>query len=86
MSPLIHTLCFLRYPSSCRSLASLFGVSFFLAIATFKQHAGFSYSNPIALWPLICTVISQLILVFRTLEDRWPVRDIMFGTSLFAVV
>jgi len=40
------------------------------------------------LWPLICTVIyivSQLILVFRTLEDRWPVGDIVFGTAFFAV-
>jgi hypothetical protein len=72
----------------------LFGVSFFLAIATFKEYAGFSYSNPIALWivyilwPLICTVVyivSQLILVFRTLEDRWPVGDIVFGTAFFAV-
>jgi len=72
----------------------IFGVGFFLAIATFNQYVGFSYSNPIALWiiyilwPLICTVIyivSQLILVFRTLEDRWPVGDIIFGTAFFAV-
>jgi hypothetical protein len=33
-----------------------------------------------------CTVIyvvSQLILVFRTLEDRWPIGDIIFGTAFF---
>jgi len=72
----------------------VFGVSFFVAIATFKQFAGFKYSKPIALWivyilwPLICTVIyivSQLILVFRTLEDRWPIGDIIFGTAFFTV-
>ena len=72
----------------------VFGVSFFLAIATFKQYVGFSYAKPIALWiiyilwPLICTVVyivSQLLLVFRTLEDRWPVGDIVFGTAFFAV-
>ena len=38
------------------------------------------------LWPLACAVIyvvSQLILVFRTLEDRWPIGDIIFGTAFF---
>ncbi|CAL1696824.1 unnamed protein product [Somion occarium] len=72
----------------------VFGVSFFVAIATFKGFAGFSFSKPIGLWiiyilwPLICTVIyivSQLILVFRTLEDRWPIGDIVFGTAFFTI-
>ncbi|KAF8798213.1 hypothetical protein BYT27DRAFT_7343552 [Phlegmacium glaucopus] len=71
----------------------IFGVSFFIAIATFKQLFGFSYSKPIALfivyiiWPLVCVpiyIISQLILVFRTLEDRWPIGDIIFGTAFYA--
>ena len=30
-------------------------------------------------------VVSQLILVFRTLEDRWPIGDIAFGTAFFVV-
>ncbi|KLO17549.1 hypothetical protein SCHPADRAFT_936921 [Schizopora paradoxa] len=72
----------------------VFAVSFFIAIATFKQFAGFKFTKPIGLfiiyilWPLICTVIyivSQLILVFRTLEDRWPIGDILFGTAFFVV-
>lgn len=72
----------------------VFGVCFFIAIATFKQFAGFKYSKPVALWivyilwPLICAVtyiVSQLILVFRTLEDRWPIGDIIFGTAFFTV-
>jgi len=72
----------------------LFGLTFFIAIATFKQIAGFKYNTPIALWimymlwPLICTVIyivSQLILVFRTLDDRWPIGDIIFGTAFFTI-
>ncbi|THH03622.1 hypothetical protein EW145_g6134 [Phellinidium pouzarii] len=72
----------------------VFGVSFFVAIATFKQFAGFKYTHPIGLWivyilwPLICTVVyvvSQLVLVFRTLEDRWPIGDIIFGTAFFVV-
>ncbi|KAI0327288.1 hypothetical protein GY45DRAFT_1257230 [Cubamyces sp. BRFM 1775] len=71
-----------------------FGVSFFVAIATFKRIAGFDYAKPIGLWiiyilwPLVCTVIyvvSQLILVFRTLEDRWPIGDIVFGAAFFTV-
>ena len=70
----------------------VFGVAFFVAIATFKSIAGFSALNPVGLWivyllwPLICTVIyvvSQLILVFRTLEDRWPIGDIAFGAAFF---
>jgi len=76
------------------SCAVVFGASFFVAIATFKNFAGFSYQKPIGLWiiyilwPLVCVVIyiiSQLILVFRTLEDRWPIGDIVFGTAFFTV-
>ncbi|KIM41412.1 hypothetical protein M413DRAFT_71705 [Hebeloma cylindrosporum] len=71
----------------------VFGVSFFIAIATFQQKFGFNYTKPIALfivyllWPLICVpvyIVSQLILVFRTLDDRWPIGDIIFGTAFFA--
>jgi len=72
----------------------IFGLEFFIAIATFKQIAGFSFSKPIGLWilyilwPLICVVVyvvSQLVLVFRTLDDRWPIGDIIFGAAFFAV-
>lgn len=72
----------------------MFGVGFFLAVATFEQFAGFRYSKPVALWiiyfiwPAICAaiyIISQLILVIRTLDDRWPIGDIVFGTAFFAV-
>ena len=73
---------------------AVFGVSLFIAIATFKNIAGFKFDKPLGLWiiyilwPLICTVIyvvSQLILVFRTLEDRWPIGDIVFGTAFFTI-
>ncbi|PPQ70635.1 hypothetical protein CVT24_000678 [Panaeolus cyanescens] len=72
----------------------VFGVSFFVAIATFQSKFGFSNAKPIGLfiiymlWPIICVptyIISQLILVFRTLEDRWPIGDIFFGTAFFAI-
>jgi len=71
----------------------VFAVGFFVAIATFKKFAGFDFTKPIGLWiiyilwPILCTfiyVVSQLILVFRTLDDRWPIGDIVFGTAFFA--
>jgi len=83
------SLWFLRITS-----LGVFGIGFFLAIATFKGFAGFSFSQPIALWiiyilwPLICVVVyvvSQLVLVLRTLDDRWPLGDILFGLAFFAV-
>ncbi|THU92600.1 hypothetical protein K435DRAFT_726093, partial [Dendrothele bispora CBS 962.96] len=72
----------------------VFGVAFFVAIATFKQFASFSNSKPTGLfvvyliWPLLCAavyVFSQLILIFRTLEDRWPLGDIVFGTAFWVI-
>ncbi|KAI8443225.1 chitin synthase III catalytic subunit [Phakopsora pachyrhizi] len=56
--------------------------------------ASFSPSRPIALWImlyifngacLIIYVILQLILVVRTLDDRWPIGDILFGLGFFTV-
>lgn len=76
------------------SCLAVFGISFFVAIATFKGIASFSFTKPIGLWiiyilwPLICAVIyiiSQLVLVFRTLDDRWPIGDIIFGTAFFTM-
>ena len=73
---------------------SVFGIGFFIAIATFKGFASFSFAKPMALWiiyilwPLVCVIIygvSQLILVIRTLDDRWPLGDILFGLAFFAV-
>jgi len=76
------------------SMLAVFGVCFFVAIATFKGFAGFSNTKPIGvwiiyiLWPLVVVVVyivSQLVLVFRTLEDRWPIGDILFGAAFFTV-
>ncbi|KAJ8508257.1 hypothetical protein ONZ45_g9453 [Pleurotus djamor] len=41
-----------------------------------------------SLWPLICTdiyIVTQLMLVFRSLDDRWPIGDIVFGTAFFTI-
>lgn len=66
----------------------------FFAIATFKNIAGFSSEKPTALWivefifTLACVIIYivlQLVLVVRTLDDRWPIGDIIFGTAFFVI-
>jgi len=76
------------------SCFTVFGVSFFVAIATFKSFASFSPTKPTGLfvvyliWPILCVAIytlSQLILVFRTLDDRWPLGDIIFGIAFYTI-
>jgi hypothetical protein len=66
----------------------------FVAIATFKNIVGLSSTKALGLWVItyvfntICVVvyiILQLVLVIRTLDDRWPIGDIIFGTVFFAV-
>lgn len=66
----------------------------FVSIATFKNIAGFKYTKPVGLWiiyiiwPLICVltyVVTQLIIVIKTLDDRWPIGDILFGVGFFTV-
>ncbi|KAG1753079.1 chitin synthase III catalytic subunit-domain-containing protein [Suillus occidentalis] len=76
------------------SCFAVFGASFFVSIATFKSFVSFSPSKPIALfviyliWPILCVAtytILQLVLVFRTLDDRWPLGDIIFGIAFYAI-
>jgi len=73
---------------------AMWGLAFFIAVATFKGIAGFSGEKPIGLWviyfiwPVICVLIYvflQLLLVLRTLTDRWPLGDIIFGLAFFTV-
>jgi len=72
----------------------VWGICFFIAIATFKGYASFSYTNPVGLFityllfPAICAIIysvSQLILVIRTLDDRWVIGDVLFGVAFYVV-
>lgn len=70
----------------------VFGIGFFIAIGTFLGFAGMSRS---ASWPLyilffifnlllvLVYAILQVILVFKSLEDRWPLGDIFFGLIFF---
>lgn len=38
------------------------------------------------LFPVVCVaiyVVLQIVLVLRTLDDRWPLGDIIFGVGFF---
>lgn len=72
----------------------IFAAVGFVAIATFKSLGPFSPSSPTILWviffifngaALLIYVILQIVLVINTLDDRWPLGDIMFGITFFVV-
>ncbi|KAK9717555.1 Chitin synthase, class 7 [Basidiobolus ranarum] len=73
----------------------VFGGTFFVAIGTFKNMVGFlSPTNPLLLWVfyfifngagILIYFILQLILVFKTLDDRWPLGDILFAITFFVI-
>lgn len=63
-------------------------------LLTFQGWAGLSPMNPIGIFVVtyivnaICLFIyavSQIILVVGTLEDRWPLGDILFGIFFFVI-
>ncbi|KAF9105121.1 Chitin synthase, class 7 [Mortierella sp. AM989] len=72
----------------------VFAAVTFLSIATFQTLGPFNPAHPIALWvvffifngaALLIYVILQIVLVVNTLDDRWPLGDIVFGIAFFAV-
>ncbi|KAL1923531.1 uncharacterized protein VTP21DRAFT_8511 [Calcarisporiella thermophila] len=72
----------------------VFAVAMFISIATFQPIRGFSPENPVVLWViyfifngllLLVYVVSQIVLVLNTLDDRWPLGDISFGVLFFAI-
>ncbi|KAI0105598.1 chitin synthase export chaperone [Hypoxylon sp. NC0597] len=71
-----------------------FVVSFLVSLATFKSWAGMGPANTVGLFTvlyllngvqLVIYVALQILLVVRTLEDRWPLGDIAFGLFFFIV-
>ncbi|KHO01211.1 Chitin synthase export chaperone [Metarhizium album ARSEF 1941] len=69
-----------------------FAISFLVSLATFKGWAGLSPTNTVGLFvvlyllnaiELFIYVGMQVILVTRTLHDRWPLGDIAFGVFFF---
>lgn len=75
------------------SLAA-FAISFLVSLATFKSWAGLGPTNTVGLFvvlyllngvQLLVYLILQVILVTRTLQDRWPLGDIAFGLFFFII-
>lgn len=71
----------------------MFAAVTFLSIATFNTLGPFDPAHPVALWvvffifngaALLIYVILQIVLVVNTLDDRWPLGDIVFGIAFFA--
>ncbi|XXH04354.1 SET domain-containing protein 3 [Hypoxylon texense] len=71
-----------------------FVVSFLVSLATFKSWAGMGPANTVGLFTvlyllngvqLVIYVALQILLVVRTLEDRWPLGDIAFGLFFFII-
>jgi hypothetical protein len=76
------------------SSAAAWLISFFVSLATFKSWAGLGPTNTVGLFTvlyllnavqLVIYVALQVLLVVRTLEDRWPLGDIAFGVFFFVV-
>ncbi|KAK4177833.1 chitin synthase III catalytic subunit [Triangularia setosa] len=74
--------------------AAAFVISFLVALATFMTWAGLGPTNTIGLFvvlyllnaiQLFIYVVLQIILVTRTLQDRWPLGDIAFGVFFFVI-
>ncbi|PTB65035.1 hypothetical protein BBK36DRAFT_5493 [Trichoderma citrinoviride] len=74
----------------CSAVA--FAISFLVSLATFKSWAGLSPTNQVGLFvvlyllnaiELFVYVGMQILLVVRTLQDRWPLGDIAFGIFFF---
>ena len=74
--------------------ALMFLVSGAVSIFTFKDKAGLGPQNTIGLFVVLYVfnaiavliyVVSQIILVANTLQDRWPLGDIAFGVFFFVV-
>jgi hypothetical protein len=65
-----------------------------ISILTFKGWAGLSPTNTIGLFVvlylfngifLLVYIIMQILLVTNTLQDRWPLGDIVFGVFFFVI-
>lgn len=70
----------------------MFIIDFAVSLITFKGWAGLGPENTTVLFVvlyllnalfLFVYVVMQFFLVFNTLQDRWPIGDLVFGTLFF---
>jgi predicted small integral membrane protein len=71
-----------------------FAISFLVSLATFKSWAGLGPTRTVGLFVVLYLVnavqlavyiVMQLILVTRTLQDKWPIGNIAIGILFFAI-
>ncbi|KAH8704064.1 putative chitin biosynthesis protein [Talaromyces proteolyticus] len=76
------------------SSVGMFAISFVVSLFTFKGWGGLDPANPIGMFVVIyilnavCLaiyVVMQLMLVYNTLEDQWPLGHIAFGVLMFII-
>ncbi|KAI9295711.1 hypothetical protein K502DRAFT_337476 [Neoconidiobolus thromboides FSU 785] len=69
----------------------VFGLSYFVAVGTFLN-IGFSSTSPTVLWiwmyifqglSILIYSVLQIILVVNTLDDLWPIGNVILGLLLF---
>ncbi|KAI9218135.1 chitin synthase III catalytic subunit [Blastocladiella britannica] len=74
------------------SAAVMFALSFFVSLATFNSWSPFSAASPVVLFGLffvlhllmlVVYLVMQVVLVLNTLDNRWPLGDLFFGTLFF---
>jgi hypothetical protein len=71
-----------------------FAISFLVSLATFKSWAGLDPTKTVGLFVVLYLlnaiqmaiyIVMQLILVTRTLQDKWPVGNIAIGIFFFVI-
>ncbi|KAJ3095205.1 Chitin synthase, class 7 [Phlyctochytrium planicorne] len=76
------------------SSAFIFAVVFLVSLFTFESRSPFSKETPTGLFIvylvfslafLLIYVVLQIILVVNTLDDRWPLGDLLFGLTFFVL-
>jgi Chitin synthase export chaperone len=74
------------------SSAGMFVISFVVSLFTFKEWGGLDPANPVGVFVVVYIlnaiflfiyVVMQLMLVYNTLEDRWPLGHIALGVFFF---
>jgi hypothetical protein len=74
------------------SSVGMFVISFIVSLFTFKGWVGLDPANPVGLFVVIYVlnaiclaiyVVMQLLLVWNTLDDRWPLGHIALGVFFF---
>ncbi|KAJ3166771.1 Chitin synthase, class 7 [Irineochytrium annulatum] len=88
----IIPIAFVGYKTIRISSFVVFAITFLVAFFTFQSGSVFQSTNPTGLFVvyfvfgaafLVIYVTLQIILVVYTLDDRWPLGDLLFGLTFF---